>query len=341
MVLKLTPAEGRESKIRSTTEEVYAQIESDLQEAAALLDTGFNRSVHNTAYQGRATKDAAWGYLAKVYFQKGTLTDLAKAKEAVDKAIGSTSGMSEYPLEPLTTVNKPMNKTGYQKSSGTIFQIINREDNSTSANLLSRYQSANGGEAQYVTTNIISGLYIDASAVISGKVICSSSSAATDLRTGYVTKAINKFQNENTNIPRVRAAELMLIRAEANAWINNNVAAIQDLRKVRGRSLNGVCDGSSAIDSYDRENLIQQIRREYFREMAFEGIFLHEFRRRNVLDVVTTNNYEPDETNDEATEGRISARFVEEVPWNSYQLVVPIPDNELANNSAIQQTLGW
>ena len=130
IVIRTDPSEDRESKARSTVVEVYEQIEKDLIEAASLLPEEFDASKHPTSYQGRATRDAAWGYLAKVYFQKGTLADLIKAKDAVNEAIGATPGMPlDYPLMPFSTNNDdptPMNKTGYGIASETIFQIINR-----------------------------------------------------------------------------------------------------------------------------------------------------------------------------------------------------------------------
>lgn len=75
---------------RSTTEEVYAQIEKDLTEAIADLP---RRSEYADSDMGRATKGAAQGYLAKVYL---TQEKYSEAEQVLAEVINS----GEYELLP-------------------------------------------------------------------------------------------------------------------------------------------------------------------------------------------------------------------------------------------------
>ena len=68
---------------RSTTEEVYAQIEKDLTEAIADLP---RRSEYADSDMGRATKGAAQGYLAKVYL---TQEKYSEAEQGLAEVINS------------------------------------------------------------------------------------------------------------------------------------------------------------------------------------------------------------------------------------------------------------
>ncbi len=84
----LTPTEFEQR--RASAADVYALIEKDLQEAAAVLP---EKSQYASSDMGRATKGAALSYLAKVYLTKG---DFAKAEKYATDVINS----KEYSLFP-------------------------------------------------------------------------------------------------------------------------------------------------------------------------------------------------------------------------------------------------
>ncbi len=57
--------------------------------------------VHSPLYEGRAYKDAARGYLARIYFQQ---RNYGKAKEMIDVLIGAAPGsLSNHPLQASLT----------------------------------------------------------------------------------------------------------------------------------------------------------------------------------------------------------------------------------------------
>ena len=131
----------------------------------------------------------------------------------------------------------------------------------------------------------------------------------------------------------------MLIRAEANEWLGNRMDAVADFQAVRDRSIDGVtCLLSSDIITGDQENFIKNVRDEYYREMAFEGVFLHEVRRRNALDKERgVAEYRGEAFNDPQN----SIRLANDVKWNDYRLIAPIPDAEVFANTDIRQTPGY
>jgi hypothetical protein len=79
--LKLIPPlnSNEINKPKSTEVAVYAQIENDLQAAAAVLE-----STYSGLEVGRATKGAALGLLAKAYLYQGKWSDVIATVEAID-----------------------------------------------------------------------------------------------------------------------------------------------------------------------------------------------------------------------------------------------------------------
>lgn len=90
--LKLNPPINPEeiNKPKSSTADVYAQIEKDLNEAVAVLET-----TYTGGDVGRATKGAAWGLLAKTFLYQGKWDNTLTAIASVD-ALGLYSLQSVY-----------------------------------------------------------------------------------------------------------------------------------------------------------------------------------------------------------------------------------------------------
>lgn len=151
---------------------------------------------------------------------------------------------------------------------------------------------------------------------------------------GRSVRPINKFFLRSadvlgSNIPLIRSAELLLIRAELNAEAGNWEQAMHDLIFVKARA--GISNSSQRWDfpaslyvqatnaangQTDIANrLIKEIRLERLRELAFEGDRLHSFRRLR-LDVPVA-----------ASRGAVPA-----IRWD--QPVLPIPASETNTNTS-------
>lgn len=364
IIIKLKPDRKRGGAARSTTVQVYEQIEKDLREAIALLPEDYDESIHPRSYRGRATKYAAMGYLAKVLFQKSENT--TQAWQAIVDICNDVLNTGKFPLDEFDparpTDGAPLNKTGYAKATETIFQIVNMRLNATTGPILSRYRSRNDGAPQYARGRRFdeAGMTGQLTITLSG----GNTAIFTDRRVnayfanvnlqGRNLVAIQKYYNDFTNIVKVRAAELHLIRAEAYFWLGNFNAAAADVDIVRRRALKGATQTLPSIttnpDNAIPANQIKAIRDEYRREMCYEGVFLHEYVRQNVLDDLAGTDYAIIKEFTNADNGRTVGnpprpdeqdardRF-RTIRWDEdsrFCYIIPIPDSERFANPQLK-----
>jgi len=108
--LKLTPPLTQDDiyKPRSAVSEVYAQIEKDLDEAAAAVDEKYSG-----ADVGRVTKGAAWGLLAKAKLYQGKWQETLDVIEKIDE-------LGLYNLQPVYK-NNFIDST--QNNTESLFEI--------------------------------------------------------------------------------------------------------------------------------------------------------------------------------------------------------------------------
>lgn len=121
---------------------------------------------------------------------------------------------------------------------------------------------------------------------------------------GLFTK---KWSDYYDNIPVIRLTEMFLIRAEANARLGTAVGAtpVSDINALRQRA------GLLPLVVVT----VDQILAEREKELAFEGFRLHDYKR---------------------TQRSIGSR-----PYNSADLVLPIPDREMNANPDLVQNDGY
>ncbi len=92
---------------------------------------------------------------------------------------------------------------------------------------------------------------------------------------------------------------------------NNPADAVRDLNLIRDRAI----PNYAALDPANPPaNLLEEVRRERVRELAFEGDRLHNLRRLK-MDVPGSRS----------------------IPWNSNKLLLKIPDAEIRANPAVVQ----
>lgn len=116
-----------------------------------------------------------------------------------------------------------------------------------------------------------------------------------------------KFTNQFGNVPLIRLAEMILARAECNLRLGTNVGAppADDINALRQRS------GASVLAAVTLADILV----ERQRELAFEGFGIYDLKR---------------------TQGSVQG-----LPYNSPQLVCPIPQSEMDTNALMEQNEGY
>jgi starch-binding outer membrane protein, SusD/RagB family len=286
---------GIDAQSRSTVAENYALIIKDLLEAYPDLPT--------SAPMGRATRWAAEGYLAKVYFQQN---DFFNASAFALDVMGSgqfaldTSVSARY-LGTTSTEN-------VFALVGTDFDIDNVgrrfRDNF-------RFNPSTSTAPAYMSSSVYTASTIDPSDKRGQAWYL-----PVDLPTGQVY-AFRKFPTEREQplptVPLVTLTELMLILAEGSAEGDGvAVETFADLvRQVIARA--GVAPNLPA----ERSLVIAQAREQRRIEFAGEGHRLHELKRIAVRE-------------------NPSLRIRGIAPWNCPGLVCQFPAGELQANRDIE-----
>jgi len=165
--------------------------------------------------------------------------------------------------------------------------------------------------------------------------------------TGYYLK---KFRDEsNTSLTtyasthtlvEIRLAEVYLNRAEANFRLGNTGAALNDLNAVRERTEINL-PPKTGLTGNDLFNAIRQERKI---ELAYEGHLYWDMRRWRLAHI-EYNNYRVHGMKITRDESGYLYEYVDcdlqDRKFLEKTYVFPIPDEELANNSAIQQYEQW
>ena len=165
--------------------------------------------------------------------------------------------------------------------------------------------------------------------------------------TGYYLK---KFRDEsNTDLTtflsthtwvELRLAEVYLNRAEANFRLNNTEAALNDLNAVRKRE--GV--NLPAKTGLTGNDLFNAIRRERKLELAYEGHLYWDMRRWRLAHT-EYNGYRVHGLKLTKEGAGFHYQYVDcdlqDRKFLEKTYVLPIPSDELANNSTIQQYEQW
>jgi hypothetical protein len=274
-----------EKTARSTVAQVYTQVVTDLTSAVSKLpdDNGT-----------RADKFTALAFLSRVYLQMG---NYPAARDAANAVIGSGKyGLAPIPLIPFTNKN----------TAESIWEIQQNEQNNAGQSndgMATFYASIPGiGRADVrMNTTFISTFY-----------------QSTDFRrrdwyyVGTGARPGNtycfKWNAFEQNLPVIRIAEMYLTRAECNLRLSTAIGdlPVNDLNLVRSRS----------NASFIAAPVLNDILNERTRELAFEGVRIHDIKRLKGA----TGSFQ----------------------WNDNKLVYPIPQREVdATAGVIVQNPGY
>ncbi|MCX2429900.1 RagB/SusD family nutrient uptake outer membrane protein [Pedobacter sp. GR22-10] len=222
---------------RTSKDEVYQQIISDLEKARTLLTNSYATSVST-----RPNKGAATALLAKVYLYQNRWVD---AEAMATDVISS----GKYSLEPLNSAFLASSKEvifGISKVTGNTAEGAQFIPASTTvkptftvtSNLLAAFEPGDNRKTAWLKSNTLSGVayyYLN-------KYKARTSSPITE---NYIVQ---------------RLAELYLIRAEARVKQNNLSGALDDVDVIRNRA--GLTKTGNANPGINQDDLFKAIQKE-------------------------------------------------------------------------------
>ncbi|MDT0678028.1 RagB/SusD family nutrient uptake outer membrane protein [Autumnicola musiva] len=305
---------------RNSQEEVYAYIEQDLMDAISVLPVKSEYAANNL---GRATRGAARAMLAKVQLYQENWT---AALENANAVINS----GEYGLEPnYEDIWREYSENGVE----SIFEIQARGE--AIAHGVQQYSQTqaprsdgiiNGWGFNVPSENLVEAfdeegdeIRKNATIIFRGETLWDglevSTAAANPMYNEKAYSSSNLAASDgDKNIRVLRYAEILLIKAEAEAQLGNLQAGMDALNEVRDRV------DLEPVSGLGQQELIEKIWNERRLELAFE----HD----RWFDLIRTG---------QAPEAMAEAgKEFEERHW-----LFPIPNNQLIQTPGMEQNPGW
>ncbi len=260
VILRLTPTKGltdADLRSRATNVEVYNQIEADLKQAITFL-TGQNNNVYY------ANKAAAEAILARVYLYWGRWAD---AENYASQALANTTAQLSNPTNYVAGWESQPNRE-------SLFELVIgiQETLGTNESLASVSTPYSSGWFDIQLTDAYLNKLEEGDA--RRNLLKFSNTGA---KVGwYLDKFPGRKGNFADNIPVIRVAELLLIRAEARAEQNKLAEAVADINTLR------TARSASAFASSNKDAIISFILDERVRELAYEGHRWFDLKRRGM-----------------------------------------------------------
>jgi hypothetical protein len=230
-------------------------------------------------------------------------SDWADAQAYATKVINAGFSLND-------SLNAVYDQLGAETTPETIFQIINSaKDDPSSANLHNNFCAAPFGST-------VPNLSMSATF----QPILISASMVGDRRYAAFYKKLfgayycYKYNQQYSNVAVIRLAEMYLTRAECEAQQGDDADARTDLNKVRARA--GLLPDNSDAGA----GLINAIRGERDMELATEGDRYFEVKRRK---------------------GTFNTPGAGPLAWNAFNMIYPIPQQEVQENKAMVQNPGF
>ncbi|WP_037316138.1 RagB/SusD family nutrient uptake outer membrane protein [Salegentibacter sp. Hel_I_6] len=304
---------------RIPSDEVYDYIEQDLLDAIDVLPA---KSEYSSQDLGRATRGAAQALLSKVYLYQENWTMAAEMANAV-----ISSG--EYGLEPnFEDIWREYSENGVE----SIFEIQARgEPIAKGVQQYSQVQGARGTSGWGWGFNVPSENLVDAfdaegdeirknaTIIFAGETLWDGRVVDPSVENPrYNEKAYSSANagdsHGDKNVRMLRYAEVLLIKAEAEAQLGNIGAAEAALNQVRNRV------DLAAVSGLGQQELLEKIWNERRLELAFE----HD----RWFDLIRTR---------QAPE----AMAADGKSFQERHYLFPIPENQLIQTPEMEQNPGW
>jgi starch-binding outer membrane protein, SusD/RagB family len=299
---------------RESIADTYNKIVADLTGALPLVTTSAG-----TVANGRVNKAAVAGILAKVYLYMG------KYGEAVDAATVS--------LGLNSNVGSRDNLAGIfadATDEGVLFKtkILDKDEITIGVNYS---QTGTGGvKSEFVATKDFYDMY---GANDVRKDVYFQVSPYQGVDQIHVAKYFGRVTgNVNTVDAKVlRVADVLLIRAEANARLGNLAPALADLNALKSQRYFPYVAFAGTLNQ-----TLAEILKERRLELAFEGDRFFDLKRLN-LPVVRNPNY-----GDKADgSGTKFPSYALTLPAGDHRFELPIPQTEINVNSNFKQNPGY
>lgn len=315
---------------RGTVAEAYKLILDDIAKAKTYL-AGVKGKVGSTKFN----IDVVTALEARV---KLYMNDFAGAKESAAKLV-------DFGLYPLNNTQAALNSMWYADNGSEIIFQIKVQRPSEMPNQIPNYYGYSAGNKDYRPDFLPSKWVIDKYDAADFRKSVFFKDVKVTMATVNVSetaKIVNKFPgstenglnvdiNTNYSTPKLfRIAEMYLIAAEASYRANpsNTADALKYLNALR------VSRGLPALSGISGTTLLNEIKDERFRELAFEGFRLDDLKRWGE----GFQRREPQSLNlvrvgDEYTTKKVEAtdpKFI----WG-------LPDNDISLNPNLVQNQGW
>lgn len=317
---------------RNTVKEVYAQVISDLEKAAALMNQPRSGNPNNYA-----SKEAAWALLSRVYLYMGGTP---------------TAPVNEYNAKATEYADKVIASPKYTLLQGAAYTSSFAVDSKTNKEYIFafRHDDANGNESNnFLTPRDVFGNPNQGEYAASPDYMAILKQNPTDLRNAFVTLendkritladksryTVNKlnFQQiappggfdfsarSRSATPYLRLAEMYLNKAEALAKSGNNPDALIALNLVRTRSTAPAWTTISLAAA--NMTVFEAVLNERRLELAWEGHDSYDYFRNGLP---MTRNYTDYSTNNKLT-----------IQANDKRVIFPLPPAEIQMNSNLDQ----
>jgi len=352
IILRTRSSTGEDFDGRSTVDDAYELIISDLKNAILLLPVRYSGQEHANfpAYMLRAQRKAASALLAKVYFQ---MNDIDNALEQINQTIGNAPGqilaVSDITGNSVPRLERSARYTNiFTKRSKdmpvneVLFGVTNslpESDHSTGIRtaIFNNFQAYFQGIYHYPVPMLLD-LYNYSDDY-------GSFDAFNDVRYTNFVDTVTQRNGQDTllhsskfgylddndplenatflNIPVIRSVELLLMRAEINALKGNLTSAQLDLNAVTTRAGVGQIE-----DPLPYNALMSRILAERLKELSFEGDVYWHWKRMGAYS-------DPSKYADVNYGYKPLARNGQQIPWDSPQTLAKIPEDEMNRNPEV------
>lgn len=310
VVINLKPQLFSDSApVRSTIQQSYQAIITDLTEAVNALDNTDSGVLSGTNKQNFFTKSSAQALLAKVYLYANQWDNAYNLADAVIKS-------GKYTL--LTNASYVGSWALRIPSTESVFEIA-VEGTFSGNGLGAYYDIANTTYRQFAATNDLMGLYSNTDVRRTASLF---NSVAVNNVTYFFTKKYASGSTAQTPLKLLRLSELYLIRAEAAAEKSapDLTQANADLNVIRLRA----DPSATTLNITAKADLIDAILLERRKELAFEGNLLYDLNRRK-KDITRVDG--------DSQNKNLSA--------TDYRRVMPLPVNTITANKSLIQNPGY
>lgn len=294
---------------RNTVAQCYAKVIEDLSNSVELLSGDFNK--------GKINKWGAMVLLSRAYLYKGDNANALKTAEAAIKG-AEKEGYALWTNEEYPTAWG--NDASASNPGEVLFEIVNLTTDSPGKESMGYLNSKDGYDDMCITCSFYQFLKEDPKDIRLKLLSFDKKYYA------YVFK-YQPQQNENiedANISLIRLSEAYLIAAEAAVKQGDNDAAVKYLDPiVRRANPEKTVQGETIT--------LERVLNERRKELVAEGHRMYD-AVRNGLTIERV-----DVKDENLTKTKHDTKYMKDINWNFYMIVLPIPKREMdANPNMIQ-----